>query len=168
VSAGLVTADLFALLATGRNGGTWDGASGIVSAAVVAAVAAGDLRAIGWYDNGDGSFLVGFAAPSDTNLDGQADVIDAANFIVGGMFNSGSTSTWAGGDFTYDGVVDVLDAADFVGVGLYNTGTYLPTGGAPLASSTAFDPLSPFDAAFAAMAFDQQPKPVKKSVFAAL
>jgi hypothetical protein len=83
------------------------------------------------------------------------------------MFNSGSTSTWAGGDFTYDGVVDVLDAADFVGVGLYNTGTYLPSGGAPLASSTAFDPLSPFDAAFAAMAFDQQPKPLKKSVFAA-
>jgi hypothetical protein len=110
--------------------------------------------------------VLGFVAPSDTNLDGQAGVIDAANFIAGGMFNSGSASTWSDGDFTYDGVVDILDAADFVGVGLYNEGSYLPVV-APQIFSSVVGRLSPLDAAVVALAIDQQPAPRKKSIFAA-
>jgi autotransporter-associated beta strand protein len=168
VAGGLVAADLVALLAAGRNGGAWDGASGIVSAAVAGAITAGDRRAIGWYDHGDGSISVGFAAPGDTNLDGQTDVLDAASFIAGGKFNTGSTATWSTGDFTYDGVTDIRDVADFMTAGLYNAGSYLPAGLAPVAFSAAIAPLSPLDAAFAVMALDQQPTPRKKNIFATI
>ncbi len=168
VAGGLVAADLVALLAAGRNGGAWDGASGIVSAAVAGAITLGDRRAIGWYDHGDGSISVGFAAPGDTNLDGQTDVLDAAGFIAGGKFNTGSTATWSTGDFTYDGVTDIRDVADFMTAGLYNAGSYLPAGLAPVASSAAIAPLSPLDAAFAVMALDQQPTPRKKNIFATI
>jgi hypothetical protein len=111
---------------------------------------------------------VGFAAPGDTNLDGQTDVLDAASFIAGGKFNTGSTATWSTGDFTYDGVTDIRDVADFMTAGLYNAGSYLPAGLAPVAFSAAIAPLSPLDAAFAVMALDQQPTPRKKNIFATI
>jgi len=65
-----------------------------------------------------------FAAPGDTNLDWQVDVLDASNFLSFGKFDSGLAATWIEGDFNYDGVVDVLDAADFFGTGLYDAGNY--------------------------------------------
>jgi hypothetical protein len=89
-------------------------------------VAQGTPRAVGWLDNGDGSVSFAFAAPGDTNLDWQVDVLDAANVIAAGTFNAGDPATWAQGDFNYDGVVNVLDAADFLTTGLYNQGFYNP------------------------------------------
>jgi hypothetical protein len=71
-----------------------------------------------------------FAAPGDTNLDWQVDVLDASNFLSFGKFDSGLAATWLEGDFNYDGVVDVLDAADFFGTGLYDAGNYNTPAGA--------------------------------------
>lgn len=51
-------------------------------------------------------------------------VVDAANFLAGGRFDTGQPATWNQGDFTYDGLVDILDAADFFSVGLFDTGPY--------------------------------------------
>jgi hypothetical protein len=53
-------------------------------------------------------------------------VLDAANVLTAGKFNSGNPSTWSQGDFNYDGVVNVLDAADFLTTGLYDSGLYNP------------------------------------------
>ena len=67
-----------------------------------------------------------FAAPGDTNLDWNVDILDAANFLAGGKFDSGTPATWNEGDFGYDGVVDILDAADFLSTGLFDAGAYNP------------------------------------------
>jgi hypothetical protein len=79
---------------------------------------------VGWLDNGDGSLTVAYAAPGDTNLDWSIDILDAANFLALGKFDTGAPATWLEGDFSYDGIVDILDAADFVATGLFNAGNY--------------------------------------------
>ena len=67
---------------------------------------------------------VAYAALGDTNLDNQVDILDAANFLAGGKFGTGSSATWSQGDFGYDGVVDILDVADFLSTGLFDAGPY--------------------------------------------
>jgi len=121
VASGLSAADMVAAIVTGLGDGTWNGTSGITSS--TAATSGGD-RTVGWLDNGDGSVTFGFAAAGDTNLDWQVDIIDAANFLAGGKFDSGTPATWNEGDFTYDGVVDILDAASFLSNGLFDAGVY--------------------------------------------
>jgi hypothetical protein len=135
VAGGLSAEELVVQLLGGRADGSWTGASGVTSAAVATDVALGIARTIGWLDHGDGSVQFAYAAPGDTNLDWQVDVLDAASFVSSGRFNSGQPATWAEGDFTYDGVVDVLDAADFVATRLYGGGSYnQPSGGDGLAA----------------------------------
>jgi autotransporter-associated beta strand protein len=124
VTAGLSVADMLVALNTGRGDGSWSGTSGIVSSAAAANVAASTPRTIGWLDNGDGSVAFAYAAPGDTNLDWQIDVLDASNFLSFGKFDTALPATWLEGDFNYDGVVDVLDAADFFSTGLYDAGSY--------------------------------------------
>lgn len=124
VAAGLSPADLVTAIVSGRGDGSWTGTSGITSSAAAAAVAQGSLRAIGWLDQGDGSVTFAYAAPGDTNLDWQVDILDASNFLAGGRFDTGSPAVWIEGDFGYDGIVDILDAADFLATGLYDTGAY--------------------------------------------
>jgi len=121
---GITSAALRADLAAGFADGAWSGTSGIVSTAVATAQAAGLLRTIGWTDAGDGTLRAAFAAPGDSNLDGLIDLLDAANFLTGGLYDANLPGTWADGDFTYDGLVDILDAADFIGTGLFDTGFY--------------------------------------------
>jgi len=135
VTAGMSVSSLFSALLAGRNNGLWTGTSGITSSAVAADVAVGEERAVGWLDNGDGSVTAAYAAPGDTNLDWQVDVLDASNFLSFGKFDSGLAATWLEGDFNYDRVVDVLDAADFFGTGLYDAGNYnTPTGASGIAA----------------------------------
>ena len=125
VAAGGITAvDLLTDLREGRNGGSWDGVGGIVSAAVASALAASRPRAIGWLANGDGSFTIAAAAPGDANLDGVVDVLDAAAMLAGGRFDTALPADWSFGDTTYDGIVDILDVADFLGTGLFDAGSY--------------------------------------------
>jgi fibronectin-binding autotransporter adhesin len=126
VAAGLSAVDMVTAIVTGLGDGTWNGTSGITSS--VAAASGGD-RTVGWLDNGDGSVTFAFAAAGDTNLDWQVDILDAANFLSGGKFDSGSPATWNEGDFTYDGFVDILDAAAFLSTGLFDAGAYNPPPG---------------------------------------
>jgi hypothetical protein len=96
-------------------------------------VAASVPRAVGWLDNGDGSVAFAFAAPGDTNLDWSVDILDAANFLSFGKFDTGLPASWLEGDFRYDGVVDILDAADFFATNLFDAGSYNP----PTAASSS-------------------------------
>jgi len=121
VASGLSATGMVAAIVTGMGDGTWNGTSGITSST---AAASGGDRTVGWLDNGDGTVTFAFAAAGDTNLDWQVDIIDAANFLAGGKFDSGSLATWNEGDFTYDGVVDILDAASFLSNGLFDAGPY--------------------------------------------
>ena len=130
VAAGLPAADMLTALLTGRGDGSWNGTSGITSSQAAADLAASIPRTVGWLDNGDGSVTFAFAAAGDTNLDWNVDILDAANFLAGGKFDSGSPATWIEGDFGYDGVVDILDAADFLATGLFDAGAYNPPPGA--------------------------------------
>jgi hypothetical protein len=79
---------------------------------------------VGWLDHGDGSMTFGYAAAGDTNLDWSIDILDVADFLSSGKFNSSLPATWAEGEFNYDGVVDILDIADFMSSGLFNAGPY--------------------------------------------
>jgi autotransporter-associated beta strand protein len=124
VASGLTAADLVTAIVAGRAGGSWTGTSGITSSVAASDVAVSIPRAVGWLDNGNGSVTAAFAAPGDTNIDWQVDVLDASNFLSFGKFDTGLPATWLEGDFNYDGVVDVLDAANFFDTGLYNAGNY--------------------------------------------
>ena len=121
VASGLPAANMVTAILAGMGDGTWNGTNGITSST---AAASGGDRTVGWLDNGDGSVTFAFAAAGDTNLDWQVDIIDAANFLAGGKFDSGSPASWSEGDFTYDGVVDILDAASFLSNGLFDAGNY--------------------------------------------
>jgi probable HAF family extracellular repeat protein/autotransporter-associated beta strand protein len=134
VGSGLTPVSTVAEILEGRGDGTWNGENGITSTAVAAAVAASVPRAIGWLDNGDGSITTAFSAPGDTNIDGAVDILDGANFLAGGKFDSGEAASWNEGDFGYDGLVDILDAADFLSTGLFDAGPYITFAAAPVAA----------------------------------
>jgi len=135
---GVSLAELNSALVIGRNGGTWDGTSGITSSVTAAQVAAFKQRAVGWMTNDNGSVTVAYAAPGDTNLDWTVDILDATNFALAGKYGTFQPATWAEGDFNYDGIVDVQDVADFTSSGLYNAGAY--NGVAPPAAPLAAVP----------------------------
>ena len=124
VTSGLTVENMLTAITAGSNGGTWTGTSGITSSTAAVDSAAGSPRAVGWLDNGDGSLTVAYAAPGDTNLDWSVDILDTANFLALGKFDTGSPATWREGDFNYDGFVDILDADAFVSTGLFNAGNY--------------------------------------------
>jgi fibronectin-binding autotransporter adhesin len=140
VASGLSPTDLVTAIVAGRGDGSWTGTSGITSSVAASDVAVSIPRAVGWLDNGDGSVTAAFAAPGDTNLDWQVDVLDASNFLSFGKFDSGLPAAWQEGDFNYDGVVDVLDAADFFGTGLYDAGSYNPPAGSAGAIAAVPEP----------------------------
>jgi len=150
VAAGLSRGDMLLALGTGRGDGSWTGGSGITSST---AAASGGNRTVGWLDNGDGSVTFGFAAPGDTNLDWSVDILDAANFLAGGRFDTGLPASWIEGDFDYDGVVDILDAADFLTTGLFNAGEYNASGSAAGLVAPVPEPVSPAVACAIALAW---------------
>jgi autotransporter-associated beta strand protein len=116
-------------LASGRGAGDWTGPDGIRSSAAAAAIAAGRSRAVGWLDNGDGTLTVAFAAAGDTNMDGTVDLLDSANVVTSGRFDTGTTASWSDGDFTHDGFVDMLDLSEFISSDLLDRGGYVAPGG---------------------------------------
>ncbi len=135
VASGLSPTDLVTAIKAGRGDGSWTGTSGITSSVAATDVASSIPRAVGWLDNGDGSVTAAFAAPGDTNIDWQVDILDAGNFLTLGKYDTGLPATWLEGDFNYDGVVDIQDAADFFGTGLYDTGNYnTPLGASGIAA----------------------------------
>ena len=134
VAAGLSEADMLTALLTGRGDGSWNGTAGITSSQAQADIAVSVPRTVGWLNNGDGSMTFAFAAAGDTNLDWTVDILDAANFLAGGKFDSGLPASWLEGDFGYDGFVDILDAADFLSTGLFDAGPYNPTASGSIAA----------------------------------
>jgi fibronectin-binding autotransporter adhesin len=120
VVSGLTAEGLKAEIVAGRNEGAWDGATGITSSG-----AAGTAdRAVGWIDNGDGSFRFGFAAAGDLDMNGLVDLDDVIAFVGGGLYDTGLPAVWAQGDYDYNGIVDLDDVIAFVGGGLYDKGPY--------------------------------------------
>jgi autotransporter-associated beta strand protein len=142
VASGLSATTLVAKVIEGRNGGTWDGTSGITSSVTASQVANSETRAVGWMDNGDGSMTVAYAAPGDTNLDWSIDILDVANFLALGKFDTGPAATWLEGDFNYDGIVDILDAAALSSTGLFNAGNYNAAPGSAGAVAAVPEPAS--------------------------
>ncbi len=130
VASGLTPTELVTAILAGRGDGSWTGTTGITSSVAAADLVSGIPRAVGWLDNGDGSVTAAFAAPGDTNIDWQVDVLDAGNFLTFDKYDTGLPATWLEGDFNYDGVVDVLDASDFFNTALYDTGNYNTPAGA--------------------------------------
>jgi autotransporter-associated beta strand protein len=129
VVSGLTAEGLKAEILAGRNEGEWNGATGITSSA---AAGVAD-RAVGWIDNGDGSFRFGFAAAGDLDMNGLVDLDDVIAFVGGGLYDTGSPAVWAQGDYDYNGIVDLDDVIAFVGGGLYDKGPYnQPEGGMSL------------------------------------
>ena len=140
VAAGGITAvNLVADILAGRGDGTWSGTTGITSS--VAAATPG-VRAVGWADDGSGALSVAFAAQGDTNIDGQIDILDVANFLSAGKYDSGDPAVWSQGDFHYDGFVDILDVGDFLATGLFDAGGYLPAPAGAAAITAVPEPSS--------------------------
>jgi len=108
------------LLLTGRNGGGWNGETGIVSRSAGTSL----LREIG-FTVAETGLTIGWAAPGDTNLDGVVNIFDLAAISSSGRYNAGgSGATWSEGDFNYDGRVDILDMIQMAASGLFNLPSY--------------------------------------------
>ena len=96
VASGLNPTNLVTAIKAGRGDGSWTGTSGITSSVAATDVSLSIPRAVGWLDNGDGSMTAAFAAPGDTNLDWQVDVLDASNFLSFGKYDTGNYNTPVG------------------------------------------------------------------------
>ena len=122
-AGGITAANLRADIVAGFAGGSWNGTTGITSGT---AAASGGTRAVGYVVEGDGSARVSFAAPGDTNLDGEVDLLDLLEVLGSGTYESPVPAVWAQGDFNYDGVTDLLDLLAILGSGTYDQGSYFP------------------------------------------
>jgi autotransporter-associated beta strand protein len=122
-AGGISAADLRADIIAGRNGGAWNGATGVMSS--TAAAAAGG-RAVGYVVNADGSATVSFAAPGDVDLSGAVNVFDLVSVNSAGKYGTGAASVWNQGDFNYDGVTNVFDLVGVNTAGVYGKGNYFP------------------------------------------
>lgn len=117
---GISTDDLETLLISGRNGGTWDGEVGFTTDRDI-----NGIRSIG-YSSASGPTNVAWAAPGDTNLDSNIDILDIANILSSQKYNSDEKANWIEGDFNYDGKLDALDVAALLGGGFYGSDNYFP------------------------------------------
>ncbi len=122
-TGGISAADLRADIIAGRNGGAWNGTTGITSST---AASSGGNRAVGYVVNPDGSAKVSFAAPGDVDLSGAVNVFDLVTVNSAGTYGSGATSDWSKGDFNYDGVTNVFDLVSVNTAGAYGQGNYFP------------------------------------------
>lgn len=133
-AGGISAADLRADIIAGRNGGGWNGSSGLTSSA---AAASGGTRAVGYVVAGDGTAQASFAAPGDTNLNGTVDVFDLVGINSGGKYGAGTAAIWNQGDFNYDGVTNVFDLVGINTAGAYGRGNYFPASPAVAAGVNA-------------------------------
>jgi fibronectin-binding autotransporter adhesin len=107
IAAGGITAPtLRAELIGGRNGGGWNGPTGITSQA---AADSGGTLAVGYRVESDGAARVAVAAPGDVDLGGVVDVFDLVAIGAAGRYGTGQSAGWQEGDFNYDGVTNVFD-----------------------------------------------------------
>lgn len=121
-AGGISAADLRADITAGRNNGTWNGASGIMSSTAASTTG----RAVGYVIGGDSSARVSFAASGDVDLSGQVNVFDLVSINSAGKYGTGTTSSWNQGDFNYDGFTNVFDLVAVNTAGAYGQGNYFP------------------------------------------
>ncbi len=120
VTSGQTAEGIVAAIIAGRANGSWSGTSGITSSAA----ATQSERAVGWLNNGDGSFTVSFAAAGDWNVNGVVDFDDVVQFVSANLYDTGLPATWADGDYDYNGVVDFDDVVASVSANLFDAGPY--------------------------------------------
>ena len=124
IAAGGISAEALRTgIIAGRSGGNWAGTSGLTS---TVAAGSGGTRAVGYVVAGDGSARVSFAAPGDTDLNGQVNVFDLVSIDASGTYGSGAPAVWSQGDFNYDGVTNVFDLVGIDTAGAYGAGGYFP------------------------------------------
>ena len=108
------------LVQSGRNGGAWDGARGIISSSAASRTTLGvaETKDFGILGTQTGTFfgqsvdstsvLVKFTWAGDANLDGKINVDDYGR-IDANVGQSGIVFGWIRGDFNYDGKINVDD-----------------------------------------------------------
>ena len=122
------------LLATGCDGGAWDGA-GIGSSEAEYDASRTAISAVGWADQndvGDVSFegdtadiadgneiMIKFTYYGDTDVSGTVDATDSANFSLGLHGINGGNAGWEFGDFDYSGGVPNSDDSQAFSLGLH-------------------------------------------------
>jgi autotransporter-associated beta strand protein len=108
---GFTAVDIRQAIIAGRNGGSWDGTTGITSAAAGtqggASIAATNTFGIGYTIDGSGGLKIETVLEGDTDLDGSVDFDDILALFPN--YNVAGSYTWQGGDITYDGAVDFDD-----------------------------------------------------------
>ncbi|MCE9630049.1 MAG: cellulose binding domain-containing protein [Planctomycetia bacterium] len=107
-------------LVAGRNGGAWDGGTGIVSSNASVA----GRRAVGYRISG-GVATFGWAAIGDTNLDGQVNPSDMQLVIASGRYAKPLDARWDQGDFDYSGRATASDMQLLLTANVYGKGSYL-------------------------------------------
>jgi autotransporter-associated beta strand protein len=124
-----------ALLATGYNGGAWNGAGGIVSSAPM--IVGGVSYALGYADAADpgnpaglasGTIEIAYTLLGDADLNATVNGIDFG--ILAANFNKTVTS-WDQGDFNYDNIVNGIDFTELAA----NFNRALSTGNAGVSSA---------------------------------
>jgi uncharacterized delta-60 repeat protein len=124
VRSGSVSA-IQSLIAAGRNGGNWLGASGITSSTAAAADSS-HLTSLGYATAAEldktsfagvsgltaADIVVKYTYSGDANLDGQVDIGDLG--LLSGRWQQ-SGQDWFNGDFSYDGIVDIGDLGILAG-----------------------------------------------------
>ena len=136
-AGGITETELRTAIQAGRNGGGWNGATGITSAV---AAAAGGGRGIGYSGTGAAGFVVAFAASGDANLDGSVDVFDLVQVNTASGYGGTTSSGWSGGDFDYDGRTTVFDLVAVQTAGQFARGGYLPAASPSIAGGLAVVP----------------------------
>ncbi len=129
-------------LITGRNGGTWNGTTGITSS--VAALPANNHYALGYADGADhvvtglssGQIEIKYTLIGDANLDG---VVSGDDFTILTDNLGKSVAAWDQGDFNYDGLVNGDDFTLLVGnLGKQDNGAAVTIPAADYAAIDAF------------------------------
>jgi hypothetical protein len=136
-------ATIRAELIAGRNGGTWNGTSGINSS--IAALGGNSNRfALGYADGADGvvsglasgQIEIKYTLLGDANLDG---VVNGVDFTLLAANLGREASSWDRGDFLYTGAVSGQDFTALVGnLGKQANGASVVLGSADLAAIDAF------------------------------
>jgi hypothetical protein len=164
---GITETDLRADVVAGRNGGAFNGTTGIMTTGGKASVTSAN-PVVGYRVLGTGAAIVAWAAYGDSNLDGQVNSVDVGLINNSGKYGAGGTSAvWSQGDYNYSGNVNSIDTSLLNNSALFSTGSYLPitptasasTQSTPIATSSSTTSL----AAWAAFAIDSQtPRQTKK------
>jgi hypothetical protein len=99
------------LLASGCNGGAWNG-SGIASSTAAAHYGSAPATALGYSDDGAGNINIVYTLAGDATLDGTVGFSDLTTVL---SYYGETGTTWEEGDFYYDGTTNFSDLTTVIG-----------------------------------------------------